>query len=92
MPARRKPIEEAWEGFVKVAFPPKLSASVNASKSAALQMSFYAGAEALFTILMNEMLMNEMAGNEGDPTEANIDTMSAVQADIMEFAEKIRNT
>jgi hypothetical protein len=77
MPDGRKPIEEAWNGFAKFVLP----LTVSDVQRADMRTSFYAGALALFATFMSEA--ND---GEDETTQANLDLMRDVEAELKCFA------
>lgn len=78
MPGRRKPITEIWVGFAKASVPPGASAGQKRD----MKMSFYAGAQTLLVLLLEET-------KEG--AQSGIDMLSDAKADIHDFVAKLQS-
>jgi len=80
MPDSPKPIDDAWNHFARVVIPN----DAKEVQRAEMRKSFFAGAYALFTILMKET-----DDGEDEPTESNIQLMRHAEANLMEFVKDL---
>ena len=76
-----KLIEAAWLSFERQVIPPT-APDVQRQE---MRRAFYAGAQALFTGILG------MLDPGTEPTEADLGKMDAVQAELLTFAESVRN-
>jgi len=74
-------IEDAWRSFERAVLTP----SAPAIQRTEMRRAFYAGAQALFTGILS------MLDPGADATEADLGKMDAIQAELLAFAQSVRD-